>query len=685
MLRTLFAPLKLSAAALLLCVTMVGCSDSGDGAPPTTPPAVTRSVQTNLAAGMRALDPEIEADLADRVDVSHLGVTDFDRTYRVTTPADTDFSFAVVASRAGNFGETKVSIAHGADGTLSPDGGAETLAQAGIRVDGPGVSNEEPDWIDARGDGFTRVTISGRIDDDQVLVVRIPQPEGGYETIGVEVVVGPPSDINIEPVEIVDTPEIKQEETIYSSDSWHFGLPAIAVNGDRVTVVAYDGNASDPYAWERNRRWLQWDKDTSVVTGGGAASASQDMGFWRDQEIVGLGNVIAIVYTGNGEVRTDISLDRGATFPIQQVLEPAGLGWGQRLVQVGISQNYKLGFLFWRSVATSTTNVRSELVLIEGTPGPLDATNTPSSYTFGAPIVVHNPGRDVTPLVMELAYSAAGDLVMGYGYTVFTPSLIEQWTGTLTASFRCATRLVGQTVFTDVLVDSEENIVPMDPSVSLIGDGPDMQVFYAYEKSDGVYLKHSTNAGLSFTNVVTTGRPGANMPSVHAREQDGKLRVDLLFLDPAADGLELHDLRWEDFATAPSTTTLVRLIEATREDTPGGSGSGGAPGGGGAGGIWAPDFPSSITTSVAPFGFDAALDGDDVAVVVHVRKQENWFFVGLPFDRGVTLPPFFAGEGMLAGGAAAAPPPPVLLPGLMGSVPTPSPDHSSTLKVFLID
>src|SRR5690606_29737980 len=147
-----------------------------------------------------------------------------------------------------------------------------------------------------------------------------------------------------------------------------------------------------------------------------------------------------------------------------------------------------------------------------------DGNNTPTGYTFSAPVTLRDPHAQVTPLLMQLEYSSAGDLVIGYGYSTVAFSATGPF-ATTTASFRATTRMAGSTTFNDVLIDEEVGVMPMDPSVALLGSGATMQIFFAYERTDGVYLAHSSNGGTSFAQVTKTGASGAFMPSVHARDQ----------------------------------------------------------------------------------------------------------------------------------------------------------------------
>ncbi len=294
----------LGALALALFVaTFTGCSDGSSLGGSVTPPPVgaqTRQVQTAVAAGMKSLNPDATDTISEQVNLTQLNVGEIDRAYTLTTPADQDFSFSVVASRLGNAGETRVTLAHAKDGTAIPVTGPESLTAAGLRIDAPGISTIGSK-VDIAGDGFARVNISGRITDDQILVIEVPQPEGDPEVIGIKIEVGPPSEINPDPSPVDGEAESDVDTVIYSSDSWQFGLPAIGVSGDRYTVVTYDGDRDDPNNYDRFRRWLQYDTATELVSGGTAESVSNDYGFWRDQEIAGLGNVIAIVQTGGGD------------------------------------------------------------------------------------------------------------------------------------------------------------------------------------------------------------------------------------------------------------------------------------------------------------------------------------------------------------------------------------------------
>src|SRR5690606_21764633 len=191
--------------------------------------------------------------------------------------------------------------------------------------------------------------------------------------------------------------------------------------------------------------------------------------------------VLAVAYTGSGQVRAEVSLDRGGSFPIVQQLDPAA-DPGTRLVQMAIAPNYTLGVLYWKNVWTTSWNCSSHLMLIEAVPSAFDPNNTPTGYVWGTPTAVHNAGYDVTPLLMHLEYSQGNDLVIGYGYTsmLWNPG---SWTITSSARYRCAVRQSGSQGFYDVQVDQEDNVMPCDPHVSVLGSGASLEIFYTYERT----------------------------------------------------------------------------------------------------------------------------------------------------------------------------------------------------------
>ncbi len=655
--RKLARLMPVSLAVLLLAA----CSPATPGdTPPLNNPGDAAADQVTLAAGLAELQPAAIDTLSGSVDLSRFGASAFDRVYELETGAGSDFSFNVVARGEGNFGLTRLSVGHVRSNGLALSGGIESLVAAGMTVDAPGLDNRG-DMVDVNGDGFARVTIRGNISGEQVLIVQVPRLSDVLN-IGIRIGIGADSEINLRDGQTEGARPGATWQDVYSSDSVQFGLPAIAVSGDRYSLAAYDGDPNSPSYSTRNRVWMQVDAQTGNITGGMQDSMSADSLFWRDQEIAALGNVLAVAYIGGGTIQAEVSLDRGASFPIVQAVDPLP-AWGLRLVQIAIAQDYRLGVLYWRNEFQGN-NPRSELVLVEATPTGFDANNTPVAYNWGAPKVVHNVGRDATPLLMQLEYSSAGDLVIGYGYATMDPvpnmpQMVSR------ASFRVAVRLAGQVNFQDRELDNEENLMPTDPHISVLGAGPSMEIFYSYEKSDGVYVLYSSNAGQSFTQATHVAVPGAFMPSVHARMQGADKRVDVLYCSPANWGIEIHNLQWDIFA--PGVLPRVyRLTEVTA--VPGGNPPPGMPLG-------------NLITTVAWFGYDAVIAGDDVVVAVHELTYDSYEFYwafGWP-----GMPMAGTGGGMVGptftGGA------PVLLPGMTGSLPAPNAAHRNQLRLCILD
>lgn len=617
------------------------------------------TTDVTLSAGMTEIQPAQVDTLSGSVNASRFGVGSFDRVYELQTPANTDFAFNLVARGAGNWGLTRINLGHVEAGGVTQTAGAETIAANGMTLEAPGMSNAG-NSVDINGDGFSRVTVRGNITTGQVLVARVPLNNGSLD-IGIRVGIGNASAINLSAGNPQGFRAGMTTSNLFSSDSPQFGLPSLALSGDRYSVVAYDGDPNSQNYVDRNRRWLQLDTTTSAVTGGEAEAQSPDSGFWRDQEAAALGNVLAVAYTGSGQVRAEVSLDRGGSFPIVQQLDPAA-DPGTRLVQIALAPDYRLGVLYWKNVWTTSSSCSSHLMLIEAVPSAFDANNTPTGYIWASPVAVHNAGYDATPLLMHLEYSQGGDLVIGYGYT----SMIwnqSAWTITSSARYRCAVRQNGSQGFYDVQIDQEDNVMPCDPHVGVLGSGPTMEIFYTYERTDGVRLYHSSNSGATFQLVHTVPIPGAMQPSVHARMQGTAKRVDLLYVSPDGWGLELHDITWDDFGvTAPVHS---RITQSTA--VPGGTPPSGMPQG-------------YLITTLAWMGYDAVLKGDDVAIVFHEVTYDSYEYYWASWNWSQP-----AGGAQAASGGGSTPPPTVLLPGLTGSVPAPDPNDRNQLRLAVID
>lgn len=624
----------------------IGCSGGGGSGKSSQQQGSTAELA--LSAGLQPLSPAQSAQVGS-VDLARLGVSKVDAVYELTTPAGEAFAFNLLARGQGNAGAVRVSLAHAADGGVTPPGGVDSIRGAGVLPSGAGVVDRAP-WLDARGDGFARLTLSGSIAQDQELLVQAETPRG-IETALVRVRVGARSPINVETQSGAPAPFVLEQRTLYSSDSWMFGLPTCATSGDRTSVVVYEGDEGNMWSPNRYEMRLQVDGQGNV-TGGAQSESSPDAGNWRDHELAALFNVLALAHAGDEDVSVRLSFDRGATFA-QEVKLHTGLAQGRtRLVQTAMAADYTLAVLFWRQGADD----KSELVLVEGGPDSRDTSGSPTSYAFGPQVVVFRAPGDVTPAIMGAAYSQGGDLVIGYGFTQALPPAPNQPGFQSRSEFRCAVRLFGETSFFDSQVD-EDISISFDPEVALVGQGAGLNVLYAYETSGGVRLRRSQDAGRSFGAPAQLGDRSANLPSVLAAQVAGVTRVDLLWLEQRDLGQELRLARWDDF-DAGAGPAVYSLTTATQVTGPNG-------------------FPT--LTGLAWLGYDACLAGDDVVIVYHETTQDA--------VTPIAAPAMGAPQGALAsaaGGFQAATPPP-LAPGLTTPLAAPNPAHRHQLKLIRLD
>lgn len=614
--------------SLILVSIVLSLTACGGG---TSTPGPAPGVQPLLTAGVVQLAP----------------LSASPSTYELTTPAGEPFVFDVLCRSPGNLGAVRVSLSDARGGT-----DAGSLAEAGLVLSAAGRASRGP-WLDAWGDGFARITVRGEIDEDLELLAQADDGRGAGEVV-VRIRVGEPSQINLAAASEGDHPGVLDETTLYSSDSWMFGLPTIAVSGDRTSIVCYEGDRQDPTLWTRYEMRLQHEANTDVVTGGGSEEASPDSGNWRDHEIAALYNVLARAQGGTDEVTLALSFDRGATFEQVETFRSSGEPWrAARLVQVQMAQDYSLALLFWRPNEDGST----DLVLVDGVPSAYDGVGSPAAYEFEDPVVLHRVAADVTPMLMGAQWSEAGDLVVGYAYTTFESLPDRTWRSTTRNA--CLVR-PWQGQVRDILVE-EDVVVGKDPSIALLGGGDALRIFYAYEGREGVRVRTSTDAGLTFSPPVTVGDASAHMPTVFARPDGDSTIVDVLYLAHAPEGLELHVAHWDDWATSPRETH--RLTRARFEPSE------------------EPVAYGFRVTQVAWFGYDAVQDEGEIVVVYDEETYDGAIIcLGAP-ELGLGLP--VADEGF--GGAPApfvpAEPPP-LAPGMTEPVPAPDPDHMHQLKLI---
>lgn len=639
-----------------VALLLVACHGGGGGQSPTEPARLALSVHAEAIAP----DP---AALVSVPDLASFGIGGYGAVYRVTTPRDEPFAFDLVAWSEGGTGFSSVRVAHVASGGRHPSGGARSLAEAGLVPSGQGLYLTSA-WFAASGDGFARLTIQGRIQEDQVLAVE--SAAGGTSLIEIEI--GPRSIINQAPTTDPENPHVVSRDTIYSSDAWNFAFPAIAVSGDRTTVVAYDGDRQHGMLPNRYEVRMQHDAATGAVTGGGSVATGDDTGNWRDHEIAALYNVLAVARAENGLVRMRLSFDRGATFGQELQLDPSTSGLPNRLVQVAMAGDYSVAVSWWR---TSPDGQSLQLMLCEGRVAATDPAGSPTWFTFDPPQVLRSVSVQASPLLTGVAWSEGGDLVVGYGWSTWGPNPSGGWRSV--ADYRCAVRLYGG-VLADHQVD-QEIVVGYDPSVAVLGQGPSLRILYGYEVRAGVKLAVSGDAGATWTMEGPFGGNGAHHPTVLARQVGAATRVDVVYLADGAVGRELRLASWADHGTSVREDTW--LTQAVMELSPT------QPGRGTPWGYTAPiDFGQRVR-QIHWLGYDAVLDGDHIVVVYDEVTQDAAFLcLGAPVFAGANSTT--GGTGVLTPTFSTASPPP-LAPGMTVPMPAPDAAHMHQLKVLRIE
>jgi hypothetical protein len=580
---------------------------------------------------MVPLEPLAVDTVSPGVDLGRLGIDEVDLAYDVSTPPGEPFAINALARAPGNDGPVRLCVAHCADGGATPLGGPESLGVAGILPAARDPQALGP-WLEVTGDGYVRVGLSGAIGDDQVLAVCAETDEGSAVVL-LRIHVGEESIVNGNGPDAPvgdGYPHVLQTASLYSSDVGLLAAPVVASADGMTMAIAYDGNRADPDDLDMYEVRVRHDAATNAVVGGGSTPLGEEdwFGEWRDHEVAARGNVVAVARARDERVSLRVSFDGGATFAQTNAFASGIDDWSFRLAQVALGPAHELALVFWRV----NDDYSNDLVLIEGVPS-RNAQGEPEAYSLGGERVLFHGGEftgpafssedldDFVPLVVGAQYSWAGDLVIAYGFTAFIDAETdEDVTGMMET--RCAARLAGSATFHDALVEHEDDVIGFDPSVALLGTGSSMTVFVAYEASDGVRLRVSGDGGRTFSEAGVAGGPGAHLPSVFARVQDGATRVDLIYITPTDLGNELHVRHWDDFGDEPPHD--YRLAGAGPE----GDLQKGFPGEPG-------HVPGTyVERQVAWFGYDATLSGDDI-VVVYVEEMIDFYRV---FGLGEPVP-----------------------------------------------
>lgn len=615
-----------------LVLALAACSRYSSNAAP--PARVLVTTGTNVVEPSQAAPPAI--------DLTHLGATRIDAHYRLTTPANTPFQFELVTWQANDLNYAQIVVDHVSDGGVNVDNDPLSLARVGL-VPLANYLISDGEYTVAIGGSFVRLTLLGRIEANQVFAVGAD----GRSVVTIELAIGEESVINRLPATEPDVAGVVSRDTIYSSPSWLFGYPTVAVSGDRASVVCYEGDRATATADRRFEQRLQFDAATHAVTGG-AASLGIDVRMSRDHEVVALYNVLGVVRADAEGVRVRLSFDRGATFAQDvQVLDGAS---HSRIVQAAMANDYSLAIGTWRVGATGL-----EFVLVRGYAAGFDAFGSPTWFQFLPAEVVHTAPAESSPLTTGIAWSEGDDLAVGYAFNWFASSPGGGWTST--TEFRCATARFGAPLV-DVLVD-EESMYGMDPTVAVLGQGSTLRVFYAYEVRDGVRLATSSDGGASFARGPLFGQAGDHLPSVFARELGGQTHVDVLCLAGREFGTELHRTRWLDWPNdAPVEEALTR---ATMQQVPFSQPTGGS----------APPFATGLKVKQVNFlGYDAVRDGDQLVVAYDEVEFDNVYLCTRMYWPYLPVAP------------APGHSPPPLAPGLTEPMPAPNPEHSHQLKLL---
>ena len=639
---------------LLPFLFAAGCHEGSSNPPAPAAPMV-------LAAGLETIEPAGQDTISPRVDMQRVDLGGLyprpTRTYQLTTPAGVPFAFNVLTLASGNVGWVQVSVAHLLDGTATPVGGVTSLAAAGVIVNGPGLflDGRNANWMGAAGSGFSRLSIRGQIERTQVFafettapVAEQPLGESARQTALVEVAIGPVSAINSDSALGANHPDIVADDVVYSSDSWRFGMPAIAVSGDRSSVVVYEGDRQNATGDRRYEMRLQHDKTSGAVTGGGSLAVGVDSGNWRDHEIAAHYNVLAVAQGRDTEVGLRLSFDRGATFAQTEVFAAVGTPYvTTRLVQIAMASDYSLALAWWQCEG----GVRSQLMLVDGRPSAFDVGGSPTAFAFAAPVAIHTVNHHVVPLPMGMQWSEGGDLVIGHAYSRLTFGGPQTW-------FRCATR-PWQGQFQDVLV-AEEIMIGWDPSVALLGSGSELKVYYAFEMRTGICLVRLVGGQVELQSFTQVGSPGAFAPSVFAREVNGAARIDLFYIAASSCGCELHASRWQAFGGSPEEH--FRLNTAAMTPTV----------------LTNPQLGNGWRIrQLGWFGYDAVRDGNEIVVVV---DEEQFDATAICLGAPVIGVQSWGTPGALPPTYSSASPPP-LAPGMTLAVPPVNPAHRHQLRI----
>ncbi|MGH7161925.1 MAG: hypothetical protein ACREID_00460, partial [Planctomycetota bacterium] len=307
------------------------------------------------------MDPAASDGVSAGVDLDRLGIEEVGAVYDLTTPAGEPFAINVYSRGPANDGDVTLCIAHVSDGGAPPAAGPESLGGAGILPLGDGAELDG-NWLEVHGNGYARFTVRGGIDDEQV-VALCARSDDGESVALVRIGIGEESIINEggpdSPV-LDDYPGVLETDTLYTSDSFLFGLPAAAADGGLTHAVFHDGGEGDLRRFEVR---LRHDRATGEATVLGKDEVDADFTGWRDHEIAARDGLVAFARSGGDAVTVRISFDGGATFGQTAGFPTPDGAYPPRLVQAAFGPQQQLALLFWRNNADFST----DLLFVEGT------------------------------------------------------------------------------------------------------------------------------------------------------------------------------------------------------------------------------------------------------------------------------------------------------------------------------
>lgn len=606
----------------------------------------TTSLPLLITAGATVVAPVSPTPAVDPREIWPFFESAVVAVYELTSPPDEELAFGVVTWSRG------VAITHLRDGGALVEADGLSLARAGLLPLGNGLR-----WHSGAthsfGDLPAPLTIQGRITRDQVFGLWRQGP-GGSQAVIIRLRLGPRSAINRAQDTAGASPGVVSLDTMYTSDSRHFGMPSVATAGDRTTVVCYEGERPTGNPRRRYELRLQRDARTGAVIGGGTAENALESGGSLDHDVIARGDVLAFLRAEPQGVRVRLSFDGGTTSAQQELLV---LGVTRtRLVQAAFGPGWRVAVACWRE---TDGGGGLELVVVEGQPAAFDGAGRPSWFVFwqtDALFSVPSTGFGPVPLRPSLAWSEAGDLVVGYGVNAPHQDPSQPWT--CESQLRCAVRLAG-----GQWSDREVQRLPIlahGPAVAVAGHGSALRIVYGHEADDGVRLVTSDDAGATFAPGTTVGAVGDREPTLFMRETGGQTRVDVLYLAARSNGVELHRSTWLDWPAGERNDTALTL--AQRHVVPAG-----------------PVLPTGMPPVSFGFrvaqlhasGYDAVQDGDHLVVAydeVTSHSAEVCFVL-------TTIPSPFSTTFYV-------PQPPPLATGLTLTMPTPEAAHSHQLKLL---